>query len=88
MSFPINPNLVWDYEIPTEDKRTEAFNRWYLARVLTRGNSEDIKGIGIERIYHYFLQLNLPQNIRVFWEWYFNQPEIRARYESVEHISA
>ncbi len=35
-TIPVNPALVWDYEIPPEEEQTDAFRRWYLARVLTR----------------------------------------------------
>ena len=45
--IPINLALVWDYDIPPAEKQTAAFRRWYLARVLTRGNSSDLRAIGV-----------------------------------------
>ena len=78
--IPINPALVWDYEIPPEEEQTEAFQKWYLARMLTRGNSADLRSIGFETIYVSLPSLNLPPAIRRFWEWYFNLPEVKARY--------
>ena len=78
--IPINPALVWDYEIPSEEEQTEAFRRWYLVRVLTRGNSDDLRAIGFETIFDNLPNLNLPPAIRRFWEWYFNLPEVKARY--------
>lgn len=87
MTLPINPTLVWDYEIPNEEERSEAFTLWYLARVLSRGNADDLKAVGFEMIYLYLPKLNLPENIRQFWEWYFNLPEVKARYEPVDKFS-
>jgi hypothetical protein len=79
-TIPINPDLVWDYDVPPENEQSEAFRRWYIARVLTRGRVEDIKAVGLERIFHYLPSLNLPPKIRRFWEWYFSLPEARQRY--------
>lgn len=87
MSITVNPNLVWDYEIPAEDEQTEAFRKWYLARVLSRGNAADLREIGFEIVYKYFPRLNLPVKIRKFWEWYFNLPEVKAQYGSTDTLS-
>jgi hypothetical protein len=78
--IPINPALVWDYEFLPEEEQTEAFRKWYLARVLTRGNSVDLQAIGFDTIYVSLPSLNLPSAIRRFWEWYFNLPEVKACY--------
>ena len=88
MSIKINPNLVWDYDIPTEDEQTEAFRKWYLARVLSRGNTDDLREVGFDLIYEYFPSLNLPAKIRKFWGWYFELPEVKAQYGSTHTISA
>jgi hypothetical protein len=85
--IPVNPALVWDYEIPSTDEQTDAFRQWYLARVLTRGNSADLQAIGFETIYVSLPGLNLPPAIRRFWEWYFNLPEVKTRYESADSLS-
>jgi hypothetical protein len=76
----VNPNLVWDYAIPAAGQQSEAFRHWYIARVLTRGRSEDLRAVGLRTIYTYLPQLTLPAEIRRFWEWYFSQPEVRQRY--------
>ena len=86
--IPINSALVWDYEIPSEENQTDAFRKWYLTRVLTRGNSADLQAIGLEIIYTYLPGLNLPVEIRRFWEWYSNLPEVKARYASPDPVSA
>lgn len=78
--FPINPNLVWDYDIPPDDNQSEAFRRWYMGRVLSRGSAEDLKAIGFDTIYSYLPVLDLPLEIRHFWEWYFNLPDVKQRY--------
>lgn len=79
--IPINPALVWDYDLPAEGERTEAFYRWYVGRVLTRGRAEDLKAIGFETILGYLPNLELPDEIRRFWEWYFDLPAARQRNE-------
>ncbi|MCI0395682.1 MAG: hypothetical protein L0332_25080 [Chloroflexi bacterium] len=79
-AWPINPNLVWDYDIPDDAAQNEAFRRWYLTRVLTRGSANDIRAIGLATIHAYLPVLNLPVDIRDFWEWYFNLPAVKARY--------
>lgn len=78
--IPINPDLVWDYDIPLDAEQSEAFRRWYIARVLSRGRAKDLKAVGLKTIYRYFPGLNLPPEIRRFWEWYFSLPEVRQRY--------
>jgi hypothetical protein len=86
--IPVNPALVWDYEIPPAEEQTDAFRKWYLARVLTRGNSADLQAIGFETIYVSLPGLNLPPAIRRFWEWYFKLPEVKTRYESADSLPA
>ena len=81
-TIPVNPALVWDYEIPPEEKQTDAFRRWYLARVLTRGNSGDLRAIGFKTIYNYLPHLVLPTSIRRFWEWNFGLPEVKSRFDN------
>jgi len=85
--IPVNPALVWDYEIPPEEEQTDAFRMWYLARVLTRGSSEDLRAIGFKTIYCYLPHLVLPAAIRRFWEWYFNLPDVKARYGTTDALS-
>jgi len=75
----INPDLVWDYEVPAEGTKNEAFRRWYIARVLTRGRMEDIRGLGLHTIRAYLPDLVLPAGIRRFWEWYLSLPDGRVR---------
>lgn len=78
--IPVNPDLVWDYEIPAEANQSDAFRRWYIARVLTRGCTADLKAIGLQTVYDYFPDLHLPPEIYQFWKWYFSQPEVKQRY--------
>ena len=85
--IPINPALVWDYEIPSAENQTVAFQKWYLARVLTRGNSSDLQAIGFETIYNNLPDLNLPVEVQRFWKWYFSLPEVKVRYESADPLS-
>lgn len=86
--IPVNPALVWDYDIPAESTQSEAFRRWYLARVLTRGSADDLRTVKLRTIYEYFPDLNLPAKIRRFWQWYFNLPEVKARYEPADVLSS
>ena len=78
--LPVNPDLVWDYELPVEGQQDESFRRWYVARVLTRGRAQDLRAIGLQTIYTYLPQLTLPARIRRFGEWYFSLPDVRVRY--------
>ena len=87
VTIPVNPALVWDYDIPDEKDQTDAFRRWYLARVLSRGSADDIRTIGFETIYAFLPELNLPIAIRRFWQWYFNLPDVRTHYEYTHPLS-
>ncbi len=78
--FPVNPDLVWEYEIPSEGEPTESFRRWYIGRVLTRGRAEDIRKIGLQTISAYLPHLVLPPAVRRFWEWYLSLPEVKEQY--------
>lgn len=84
----INTDLVWDYEIPEEGHQDEAFRRWYIARVLSRGRMEDIRDLGLHTIDAYLPHLVLPDRIRQFWEWYLNQPDVRVRHGLVDSPAA
>ncbi|MBI2554574.1 MAG: hypothetical protein HYV92_09210 [Candidatus Rokubacteria bacterium] len=66
----INRHLVWDYpaDIPEDD---EAFRRWYVARVLTRGGIDDVRAVGLETIREYLPQIVIPRRVREFWERFF-----------------
>ncbi len=86
--LPVNPDLVWDYDIPPESQQSEAFRRWYIGRVLTRGRAEDVRAIGLHVIYTYLPQLTLPTEIRRFWEWYFSLPEVKKRYAHPDSTAA
>lgn len=80
LTLPVNPDLVWDYQIPDESEQSEAIRRWYIARVLSRGQAKDLKAIGFSTIRAYLSTLDLPAEIRSFWEWYFSLPEVHIRY--------
>jgi hypothetical protein len=88
INIPINEKLVWDYDIPENDQQNEAFLRWYLARVLTRGSADDLRAIGIKTISVYLPDLSLPRDIRAFWEWYLDLPTVKKRYGITDTISA
>jgi hypothetical protein len=84
----INPDLVWDYEIPEDERQDEGFRRWYIARVLTRGRMEDVRALGLHTIYAYLPHLVLPDRTRRFWEWYLNQPDVRVRHGLADATAA
>ncbi|MEW5989327.1 MAG: hypothetical protein AB1791_22090 [Chloroflexota bacterium] len=87
-TLPVNPDLVWDYDLPADDEQSEAFRRWYIARVLSRGKSADLAALGFDTIYAYMPTLELPMEIRRFWEWYFSLPGVKERYGTAHPISA
>jgi hypothetical protein len=84
----INPDLVWDYEIPEDGSQDEAFQRWYIARVLTRGRMEDVQDLGLHTIHAYLPDLVLPTRVRRFWEWYLSLPDVRVRYGPADSPAA
>ena len=87
-TLPVNPDLVWDYDIPDDAEQDEAFRRWYVARVLTRGRMQDIRALGLATIHAYLPHLTLPVRIQRFWKWYFDQTDVRARYGPVDSSAA
>lgn len=70
-TIPVNKTLIWDYDFK-ERYDTEEFKKWYIARVLSCGTKKDISVLGIEVIRKYLPELNLPNKIKKFWEWYLN----------------
>jgi len=86
--FPINEKLIWDYDIPADAQANEAFRRWYIARVLSHGRDEDVRAVGLQTIHDYLPDIVLPREIREFWEWYFGQPHVQARYGTLDPVSA
>jgi hypothetical protein len=86
--IPINPDLVWDYEIPEDEHQDEEFRRWYIARVLTRGRMQDVRELGFHTIYAYLPDLVLPIRIRRFWEWYLSLPDVRVRHGFADSSAA
>jgi hypothetical protein len=45
---------------------------WYIKQVLLYGKSEDIRNIDWNEIKAFLPHLNLPPDIKKFWEDYFN----------------
>lgn len=76
--IPVNPKLIWDYSFSEDELKGETFLKWYLARVLNQGNSQDLRGISFSWIQRYLPSLNLAMGTRRFWERYFR--EIHGRY--------
>lgn len=56
------------------------------------GGIRDIHDVGLREIHQSLPNLILPSKIRLFWQWFFNQPEIRKLYgnfnTSSEELSA
>lgn len=74
--FNINKKLIWDYDFEGKYDSPE-FIKWYIARVLTNGNKNDIREIGLNTIRQYLPILNLPAHIRNFWDRYFEYINIK-----------
>lgn len=67
----IDPRFVWDYDLSGINPADEAVQRWYVARVLSRGTLADVRAIGLETIRRFLPSLTLPATTRHFWETYF-----------------
>ena len=87
INIPINEKLVCHFDIPESAQQNEAFLRWYLARVLTRGSADDLRDTGIKMISVYLPDLSLPRDIRAFWEWYLDLPAVKKRYGITDAIT-
>jgi hypothetical protein len=70
----INKDLLWDCNPAERELQSEAFQRFYVARVLANGTMKDLEGVGLETIRRLLPELWLPAAIREFWEWYFGWP--------------
>jgi len=46
--------------------------RWYITQVLTYGRAEDISELDWDEIKKILPELNLPKEVRMLWEDYFN----------------
>lgn len=71
----VNPYLVWDYGLKDADFERGDVREWYIARVLTKGNWNDIQNAGLDNIRKYLPKIKIPPDTREFWEWYFNYGE-------------
>lgn len=69
-------------------EQSEAFRRWYIARVLARGRITDVEAIGLSIIYRYWPTLQLPAAVYQFWHWYLNLPEIKQHYGNLDPVPA
>ncbi|MBI3195016.1 MAG: hypothetical protein HYZ34_11220 [Ignavibacteriae bacterium] len=76
----VNKNLLWDYDWKEEQYETEEFKQWYIARVLSRGSTEDVQGVGIGLIKEYLPKIAIPKRIREYWEFVFTLPIIKHQY--------
>ena len=76
----VNKNLIWDYDWKETDYDTEEFKCWYIARVLSRGTMQDVRGVGIPLIKEYLPKITVPLRIREYWEFYFGRPFAIEKY--------
>ncbi len=74
-----NKDLIWDYDLTEKDLEREQVREWYVARVITKGNWNDIHDLGLDMIKKYLPKVKIPQKLREFWEWYFTQGEKLCR---------
>ena len=80
----INKDLLWDCRPSEAEIASDAFKRFYVARVLASGTMHDVEDVGLKTIKELLPDLWLPAAIREFWEWYFGmahaQPTRRDPY--------
>ena len=76
----VNKNLIWDYDWKEADYDTEEFKCLYIARVLMRGSTHDVRNIGFAKIQEYLPKITIPKRIREYWEYVFSLPFIIEKY--------
>ena len=66
----VNKALLWDMPWTEADYETEAFRRWYYARVLERGTAVEVRELDYDLIARWLPEMRIPGTVRDFWEWY------------------
>jgi len=67
----IKEKFLWDYDFSPEERKSKDFKRWYFSRVLTRGNLSEVRDLGYNNIKSMLPTLNLPNKVRTFWNFFF-----------------
>ncbi len=85
----VNRSLIWDYDFSERDYKTEAFEEWYLGRVLSKGSAGDIRDAGgREAVRRHFAKLHLPIEVERLWSWHLGIPGPRAHlYDPIDAFS-
>lgn len=65
----INKDFIWDYDFKESDLKKRSFKKWYIGRILVKGNVNDIKDIGYSLIKKFLPEITVPYKIREYWEW-------------------
>ena len=84
----VNKHFLWGYDWKVEEYEREEFKRWYIARVLSRGLAEDVRGVGILLIKEYLPKISLPKSIRESWEFFFSRLWVIKKYGKLTALSA
>jgi len=71
MPVQFDPRFIWDYDRSALNPEDEDVQRWYIARVLSRGTLADVRALGFDAIRRALPSLVLPASVRHFWEAYF-----------------
>jgi hypothetical protein len=69
----VNKALLWDMPWTEADYETEAFRRWYYARVLERGTAAEVRELDFALIARWLPDLEVSRDVRRFWEWWLNE---------------
>ncbi len=73
MSLSIRRELLWDYDVPPDPERNEAFVALYVGRVLDRGTAEDVRALGLDAIRRYLDRAPARREVIEFWRWYLKR---------------
>ena len=64
-------HIVWSKrEIDLDDPWQK---KWYIQQVLTKGLLSDIAQLDFDEIKKLLPELNLPEDVKKLWEWYFEE---------------
>jgi hypothetical protein len=86
--FNVRRELVWDYPIPSDPERDEAFVALYVGRVLDRGGADDVRALGTELIRKHIDAAPARREVLDFWRWWLERSQNGDPHRSAAAVPA